>query len=51
MSAQALRITTLLVTGVAIGVTFGAICLGTLPAALGAAVILVVSIAGVMGSK
>lgn len=51
MSTSAVRIATLLITGVAIGVTAGAVVVSTLPVWLGIGVIIAVSIAGIIGSS
>lgn len=51
MSTHVTRIATLLVSGVAIGVTFGAVVFGSLPLWLGAAVIIAVSIVTICSSK
>lgn len=51
MSAQSLRIATLLVSGVAIGVTLGAVAVSTLPVWLGACLVPVLLIAGICGAS
>lgn len=51
MSSQVTRIATLLVSGVAIGVTFGAVLFSTLPVWLGAAVIIAITIVTICSSK